>query len=42
MGKHTQTLRRQQLTNCLSVLGNFVRLAVKDLTIRKHKLLLLD
>ena len=24
--KHTQTIRRQQLTNCLSVFGNFVGL----------------
>ena len=27
--KHIQTVRRQQPTNCLSVLGHFVRLALK-------------
>ena len=29
--KRTQTIRRQQLMNCLSVFGNFVRLALKVL-----------
>ena len=31
MGKHTQTIRRQKLTNCLSVFDHFVRLALKRL-----------
>ena len=29
MVKHTQTIRRQKLTNCLSVYDHFVRLALK-------------
>ena len=32
MGKHTQTIRRQKPTNCLSVFDHFVRLAVEGLT----------
>ena len=31
MVKHTQTIRRQQPTNCLSVLDHFVGLALKEL-----------
>ena len=31
MVKHTQTIRRQQPTNCLSVFGHFVGLALKGL-----------
>ena len=29
--KHTQTIRRQQSTNCLNVFDHFVRLALKGL-----------
>ena len=35
MVKHTQTIRLQQPTNCLSVFGHFVRLALKGLTLRQ-------
>ena len=31
MVKHTQTIRRQQPTNCLSVFDHFVGLALKGL-----------
>ena len=31
MVKHTQTIRRQSPTNCLSVLDHFVELALKGL-----------
>ena len=31
MVKHTQTIRRQKPTNCLSVLDHFVKLALKGL-----------
>ena len=31
MVKHTQTIRRQKLTNCLSVIDLFVDLALKGL-----------
>ena len=31
MVKHTQTIRRQQLTNCLSVFAHFAGLALKGL-----------
>ena len=31
MVKHTQTIRRQKPTNCLSVFDNFVGLALKGL-----------
>ena len=31
MVKHTQTIRRQKLTNCLSVFDHFVKLALKGL-----------
>ena len=31
MVKHTQTIRRQKLTNCLSVFDLFVELALKGL-----------
>ena len=33
MVKHTQTIRRQKATNCLSVLDHFVELALKGLNI---------
>ena len=33
MAKHSQTIRRQKLTNCLSVFDHFVKLALKGLTI---------
>ena len=33
MVKHTQTIRRQQPTNCLSVSDHFVGLVLKGLTI---------
>ena len=32
MVKHTQTIHRQQLTNCLNVFDQFVGLALKGLT----------
>ena len=32
MVKHTQTIRRQQPTNCLSVLDHFVGLPLKGIT----------
>ena len=31
MVKHTQTIRRQQLINCLSVIDHFMGLALKEL-----------
>ena len=31
MVKHTQTIRRQESTNCLSVFDHFVGLAIKGL-----------
>ena len=31
MVKHTQKIRRQKPTNCLSVFDHFVKLALKDL-----------
>ena len=31
MIKHTQTIRRQKATNCLSVFDHFVKLALKGL-----------
>ena len=31
MVKHTQTIRREKLTNCLSVCDHFVELALKEL-----------
>ena len=34
--KHTQTIRRQQLTNCLSVFNHFVWLALKGLKLRRN------
>ena len=33
MVKHTQTIRGQQSTNCLSVFGHFVVLKLKGLTV---------
>ena len=33
MVKHTQTIRQQQPTNCLSVFDHFVRLAHKGLIV---------
>ena len=38
MVKHTQTIRLQQRTNCLSVFGHFVGLAVKGLRAIFHDL----
>ena len=35
MIKHTQTIRRLLLTNCLSVFDHFVGLALKELTATK-------
>ena len=35
LNKHTQTIRRQQLTNCLSVFNHFVWLALKGLKLRR-------
>ena len=32
MVKHTQTIRRQDATNCLNVFDNFVGLALQELT----------
>ena len=34
MVKHTQTIRRQQQTNCLSVFDHFVGFTLKGLTVR--------
>ena len=34
MVKHTQIIRRQQPTNCLSVFDHFVGLALKGLSVR--------
>ena len=36
MVKHTQTVRRQKPTNCLSVFDHFVELAIKGLTSFLH------
>ena len=36
MVKHTQTNRRQQPMNCLSVFDHFVGLAIKGLTLQLH------
>ena len=36
MVKHTQTIPRQQPTNCLSVFDHFVKLALKGLITRGH------
>ena len=47
MVKHTQTVHRQQPTNCLSMFDHFVGLALKELTyvpfeiIRKPRLTIL-
>ena len=38
MVKHTQTIRRQQLTKCLSVFDHFVGLALKGLRITEKRL----
>ena len=35
MVKHTQTIRQQQLTNCLSVFDHFVKLVLKGLSLIK-------
>ena len=35
MVKHTQTIRREKPTNCLSVFNHFVGLALKGLTVNK-------
>ena len=37
MVKHSQTIRRQQLTNCLSVFDHLVRLTLKGLTLVDHQ-----
>ena len=37
MVKHSQTIRRQQPTNCLSVFDHFVRLTLKGLSNRVVK-----
>ena len=37
MVKHTQTIRRQQLTHCLSVFGHFVGLTLKGLSISQKQ-----
>ena len=37
MDKHTQTIRRQQPTNCMSVFDYFVGLALKRLRANKNK-----
>ena len=36
MVKHTQNIRRQHPTNCLSVFDHFVRLAIKGLSFALH------
>ena len=36
MVKHTQTFRRQKLTNCLSAFEHFVGLALKELAFQKQ------
>ena len=38
MVKHTQTIRRQQPTNCLSVFGHFVKMAFKRLPTAQNSL----
>ena len=38
MIKHTQTIRQQQPTNCLSVFDHFVGLALKGLNILRQVL----
>ena len=42
MVKHTQTIRRQQPTNCLSVFDHFVNLALKGLKKNENNMKLLD
>ena len=37
MVKHTQAIRRQQPTNCLSVFGHFMELVLKGLSLRNSK-----
>ena len=37
MGKHTQTIRRFLLTNCLSVFDHFVELPLKGLSFQEGK-----
>ena len=36
MVKHTETIRRQQQTNCLSVFDHFVKLALKGFRLEVH------
>ena len=36
MVRHTQTIRRQHLTSCLSVFDHFVELALKGLMFNKN------
>ena len=37
MVKHTQTIRQQQPTNCLSVFNHFVLLVLKGLTLIRRR-----
>ena len=39
MVKHTQKIRRQKPTNCLSVFDHFVKLELKDLKQNLHELI---
>ena len=40
MVKHTQTICRQQPTNCLSAFDDFLGLALKGLILKKHSILM--
>ena len=40
MVKHTQTIRRELPTNCLSVFDHFVKLALKGLKLNRYLLVL--
>ena len=43
MVKHTQTIRREQPTNCLSVFDHLVGSALKGLSLRRiNELILID
>ena len=42
MVKHTQTIRRQKPTNCLSVFNHFVGLALKGLRYQFMGLIMID
>ena len=37
MVKHTETIRRQQPTNCLSMFDDFVKLVLKELRLEQKK-----